>query len=205
MSVSRAIDQLNTFVGKWIAWALLAAVLISTANAIVRKAFDTSSNSWLELQWILFGLVFLLCSPWTLLQNEHIRIDIVSSLLPKRLKSGIEYVGHLLFLIPTGLIMVYTSWPFFMRSFLQNEQSSNAGGLAVYPSKFIVLLGFALLLLQGFSELIKRTAVIRGLMPDTLLDGHHGASAEQEAERLKQAITEEADKLAAAGSGGAKS
>jgi len=204
LPVSRAIDGLNTFIGKWVAWALLAAVLISTANAIVRKTFDTSSNSWLELQWILFGLVFLLCSPWTFIQNEHIRIDIVSSLLPKRVKSGIEYIGHLLFLIPTALIMVYTSWPFFMRSLLQNEQSSNAGGLPVYPSKFIVLLGFVLLLLQGFSELIKRTAVIRGLTPDTLLDGHHGASAEQEAERLKQAIAEEAEKHAASIASAAK-
>lgn len=201
LPVSRAIDAVNTFIGKWVAWALLAAVVVSTANAIVRKAFDMSSNSWLELQWILFGLVFLVCAPWTLIQNEHIRIDIVSSLLPKRVRSTIEYIGHLFFLIPTGLIMVYTSWPFFVRSLLQNEQSSNAGGLPVYPSKLIVLVGFSLLLMQGISQLIKRSAIMRGLIPDTLLDGHHGAAAEQEALRLAQTIAEEAEKLAAAGGG----
>jgi TRAP-type mannitol/chloroaromatic compound transport system permease small subunit len=194
LPVSRTIDAFNTRVGRLVAWGLLLAVAISSANAIVRKTLDTSSNSWLEAQWILFGLVFLLCAPWTFLQNEHIRIDIVSSLLPRRARSWIEYFGHLLFLIPTSLIMVYTAWPFFMRSWLQNEQSTNAGGLPVYPSKFLVLLGFTLLLLQGLSELIKRSAVLRGLTEDTLLDSQHGASAEQEAERLKQAISEEAQR-----------
>ncbi|MEZ5819049.1 MAG: TRAP transporter small permease subunit, partial [Hyphomicrobiaceae bacterium] len=191
LPISRAIDRMNVLIGQTVAWALLVAVVISTANAIVRKVFSTSSNSWLEAQWILFGAVFLLCAPWTLIQNEHIRIDIVSSLLPRRIRSGIEYVGHLLFLIPTGLVMVYTSWPFFVRSWLQDEQSSNAGGLPVYPAKFLVLLGFVLLLLQGFSELVKRTAIIRGLQPDTLSEGH-GHGVEQEAERLKHVIAEEA-------------
>ncbi|MGE0698394.1 MAG: TRAP transporter small permease subunit [Hyphomicrobiaceae bacterium] len=190
--VARAIDVLNTNVGRFLAWGILLAVVISSGNAIVRKAFDISSNSWLELQWILFGAVFLLCSPWTLLQNEHIRIDIVSSLLPTRVRSWIDYVGHLFFLIPSSFLMVYTAVPFVVRSWGQNEQSSNAGGLPVYPAKTLVLIGFLLLLLQGISELIKRTAILRGYAEDPLLAAHHGAAAEAEAERLRQAIEAEA-------------
>lgn len=197
LAVSRGIDKLNTTVGRIVAWGILLAVVVSTANAIVRKVFDVSSNSWLELQWVLFGAVFLLCSSWTLLSNEHIRIDIVSSLLPQRVRSFIDYIGHLLFLIPMALVMTYTAYPFFMRSMLGNEQSSNAGGLPVYPAKFLVLLGFALLLLQGFSELIKRTAIIRGLLEDVSGGGHHEAAA-AEAERLKQTLEEEARKRAEA-------
>jgi TRAP-type mannitol/chloroaromatic compound transport system permease small subunit len=194
LPVSRLIDAVNVRIGRFVAWGLLAAVTISTINAVVRKVFSTSSNSWLEAQWILFGAVFLLCAPWTLIQNEHIRIDIVSSMLSRRVRSAIEYIGNLLFLIPTALIMVYTAWPFVIRSWQQNEQSSNAGGLPVYPSKFLILLGFTLLLLQGFSELIKRTAVIRGLEPDPLAAGTHGQAAEQEADRLRKAIAEEAER-----------
>jgi TRAP-type mannitol/chloroaromatic compound transport system permease small subunit len=189
--VSGAIDALNAWIGRFVAWGLLAAVLVATINAIVRKLLDTSSNAWLELQWVLFGAVFLICASWTLLANEHIRIDIVSSLLPRRVRSWIEYIGHLFFLIPMTLVMLFTSWPFFVRSLLQNEQSSNAGGLAVYPSKFLVLLGFALLLLQAFSELVKRTAIMRGLLPETLSGSPHEL-AEAEAERLKSALEEEA-------------
>lgn len=193
LGLSRFIDALNTKVGQIVAWALMVAVVISTANAIIRKVFDISSNSWLEMQWILFGAVFLLCAPWTLLVNEHIRIDIVSSLLPRRVRSAIDYIGHLLFLLPAALVMAWTALPFFLRSLSQNEQSTNAGGLPVYPSKFLVLLGFSLLLLQGLSELIKRTAIVRGMMDDTLSGGHHDAAA-AEAERLKQALEEEAAK-----------
>lgn len=193
LGLSRFIDALNIKVGQIVAWALLVAVIVSAANAIIRKVFDMSSNSWLELQWILFGAVFLICSPWTLLANEHIRIDIVSSLLPRRVRSAIDYIGHLLFLLPAALVMVWTSLPFFLRSLGQNEQSTNAGGLPVYPSKFLVLLGFTMLLMQGLSELIKRTAIIRGLMADNLSGGHHDAAA-AEAERLKKALEEEAAK-----------
>ena len=116
IGLSRLIDTINVGIGHVLAWGILAAVVISAGNAIVRKVFDTSSNSWLEAQWILFGMVFLLCSPWTLIQNEHIRIDIVSSMLPNRVRSWIDYLGHLLFLIPASLMMSYTAWPFVMRS-----------------------------------------------------------------------------------------
>jgi TRAP-type mannitol/chloroaromatic compound transport system permease small subunit len=198
LKVSHAIDVMNTWIGRVVAWGLLAAVVISTANAIVRKVFDMSSNSWLEMQWILFGAVFLICASWTLLLNEHIRIDIVSNLLPRRVRSGIDYVGHLFFLIPMALVLIYTSAPFFYRSLLQNEQSTNAGGLPVYPSKFLVLLGSSLLLLQGLSELIKRTAIIRGVRAEDMAGGGHQEAAEAEAARLREALAEEAAKREAA-------
>jgi len=163
---SRLIDGINTWIGKRLAWLILAAVLVSAANATVRKVFDTSSNSWLELQWVLFSIVFLLCAPWTLLCNEHIRIDIVNNLLPKWLRNAIDVVGHAFFLLPLALIMIVTGLPFFLRSFEINEQSGNAGGLPQWPAKSLILIGFSLLLIQGLSELIKRVAVIRGLIPD---------------------------------------
>lgn len=191
LGLSRLIDAANTAIGRIVAWAILLAVVISSVNATVRKVFDTSSNAWLEMQWILFGAVFLLCASWTLKSNEHIRIDIVSNLLPRSVRSFIDYIGHLLFLIPAALLMIVTSYPFFVRSLLQNEQSANAGGLPVYPSKFLVLLGFLLLLAQGISELIKRAAIMRGLIEDQSGGGHQ-ESAAAEAERLKQAIAEEA-------------
>src|SRR5882757_4633422 len=129
LPVSRVIDTMTTWIGKRVAWLILAAVLVSAANASVRKIFDTSSNSWLELQWILFGVVFLLCSPWTLLSNEHVRIDIVNNMLPKKLRNIIEIIGHVCFLLPLSIIMVVTSVPFLFRSVALNEQSLNAGGL----------------------------------------------------------------------------
>ena len=118
LGISRLIDKVNGAIGRWMAWAILLAVIISTVNALIRKIFDTSSNSWLEMQWVLFGVVFLLCAPWTLLSNEHIRIDVVSSLLSKKVRDWIDVVGHVVFLIPFTVIMIVTSIPFFWRSFL---------------------------------------------------------------------------------------
>ena len=166
LKLSRGIDALNSWLGKRLAWLILLAVIVSAANASVRKAFDTSSNSWLELQWVLFSIVFMLCSPWTLLDNEHIRIDIVNNLLPKRVRNIIDIVGHAFFLLPLTIVMIITGGPFFMRSFEVNEQSSNAGGLPLWPTKSLVIIGFTLLFLQGISELIKRIAVMRDLIPD---------------------------------------
>jgi TRAP-type mannitol/chloroaromatic compound transport system permease small subunit len=182
LTLSRAIDAVNTRIGKWVAWLVVVAVAISATNATVRKVFDTSSNSWLELQWVLFAAVFLLCASWTLLQNEHIRIDIVNSFFSNRAKSWIELVGHLFFLIPFTIVMIVTGWPFFIASWSIGEQSSNAGGLPQWPAKFLVPLGFALLFFQGVSELIKRIAIMRGRMPDPLIGGGH--SPETEAEEL---------------------
>lgn len=191
LDISRGIDALSTRIGKIVAWAIFVAVVVSAVNAIVRKAFNMSSNSWLELQWVLFGLCFLMCASWTLLSNEHIRIDVVSSLLSKTVRNWIDIVGHLFFLIPITLVMIYYSWPFAMRSLMQNEQSTNAGGLPVYPAKFLVPLGFTLLFLQAISELIKRWAIMQGRLADVSGGGHHEA-AEAEAARLREALAEEA-------------
>jgi TRAP-type mannitol/chloroaromatic compound transport system permease small subunit len=166
LSLSRAIDAFTRWVGKRLAWLILIAVVVSALNAIVRKSFDTSSNSWLELQWVLFSIVFLLCSSWTLLDNEHIRIDIVNNMLPKQVRNSIDLIGHAFFLLPLCIVMIITGVPFFQRSVEINEQSGNAGGLPQWPAKSLIMIGFAMLLMQGISELIKRIAVMRGLIPD---------------------------------------
>jgi TRAP-type mannitol/chloroaromatic compound transport system permease small subunit len=184
LGLSRIIDTLSERIGRWMSWLILAAVIVSTVNAVIRKLFDVSSNSWLELQWVLFGAVFLLCSPWTLMSNEHIRIDIVNSLLPKTTRNWIDVLGHVLFLLPLTIIMMLVSWPFAYRSFAINEQSVNAGGLAQWPAKFLIPIGFTLLFIQGLSELIKRLAIISGHLADTTSGGGHHAAAEAEAQRL---------------------
>jgi len=166
LKLSRGIDALNTWIGKNLAWLIVVAVLVSSVNATVRKVFDESSNSWLELQWVLFSIVFLLCAPWTLLSNEHIRIDIVNSFWPKKVRDTIDVIGHAFFLIPLAIVMIVTGVPFFLRSYEINEQSGNAGGLPQWPAKSLIMIGFTLLLIQGISELIKRIAVMRGVIPD---------------------------------------
>ena len=186
LPVTRVVDAVNTWIGKRIAWLILAAVVVSAVNATVRKIFDTSSNSWLELQWVLFSAVFLLCSPWTLLANEHIRIDIVNNALPKWLRSTIDAVGHAFFLLPLTIIMVVTGIPFFLRSVEINEQSGNAGGLPQWPSKALIMVAFAMLLIQGVSELVKRIAVMRDLIPDP--HASQRSSLEVEAEEIISAI-----------------
>lgn len=186
LKLSRGIDAFTAWSGKKLAWLILLAVVISAVNAIIRKTFDTSSNAWLELQWVLFSAVFLLCSPWTLLDNEHIRIDIINNMMPKRVRDIIDVVGHVLFLFPLCIVMIITSVPFFLRSYEINEQSSNAGGLPQWPAKSLVMIGFAFLLVQGISELIKRIAVMRGLIPDPHASKSHGAEAE--IEHLVEAI-----------------
>ena len=186
LKLSRAIDAANTKLGKWVAWFILAAVLVATVNAIVRKVFSNSSNSWLELQWYLFSAVFLICASWTLLANEHIRIDIVNNLFPKRIRDWIDVLGHVFFLLPFTIVMIITGWPFFTASLAVNEQSTNAGGLPVWPVKFLVPLAFALLLIQGISEIIKRIAVMRGMIPDP--HAAHPRPIEAEVEHLIEAI-----------------
>jgi TRAP-type mannitol/chloroaromatic compound transport system permease small subunit len=186
LKLSRGIDAFTKWTGKRLAWLILLAVIVSTLNAIVRKTFDTSSNSWLELQWVLFSMVFLLCSSWTLLDNEHIRIDIVNNMLPKQVRNSIDIVGHVLFLLPLTIVMIITGGPFFMRSVEINEQSGNAGGLPQWPAKSLIILGFTMLLVQGMSELIKRIAVMRGLIPDP--HASQVRAIEAEVEHLVEAI-----------------
>lgn len=162
VSLSRLIDALTERIGRLAAWLVLAAVAISAGNAISRKAFSLSSNALLEAQWYLFGAVFMLGAAWTLKRNEHIRIDIVSSRLPKAFRDWLEIIGHAFFLIPFALIHVYFSVPFFMSAFRSGEVSTNVGGLPIWPAKLLILVGFGLLLIQGFSELIKRIAITTG-------------------------------------------
>jgi len=186
LPVTQKIDAANRWLGKRLAWLILAAVVVSAANATVRKIFDTSSNSWLELQWVLFSIVFLLCSPWTLLDNEHIRIDIVNQMLPKRWRDSIDVVGHVFFLMPLCIIMIITGIPFFYRSFEINEQSGNAGGLPQWPAKSLVMIAFTILLIQAISELIKRVAVMRNLIADPHESQIH--TLEAEVEHIVEAI-----------------
>jgi TRAP-type mannitol/chloroaromatic compound transport system permease small subunit len=166
LKLSQGIDAVNRRIGQFFALMVLLAILVSAVNATVRKVFDLSSNAWLELQWVLFSMVFLFCAPWTLQLNEHVRIDIVNSMMPRPVRSTIELVGHALFLLPLTLIMIATSVPFFLESFRLNEQSFSAGGLPQWPAKSLVAIGFILLALQGISEIIKRIAIMRGIIPD---------------------------------------
>jgi TRAP-type mannitol/chloroaromatic compound transport system permease small subunit len=180
LKMSRGIDAFTRWTGKRLAWLILLAVVVSSLNAVIRKSFDVSSNSWLELQWVLFSMVFLLCAPWTLLDNEHIRIDIVNNLLPKQARNSIDVIGHAFFLLPLAIVMIITGVPFFLRSSEINEQSGNAGGLPQWPAKSLIMLGFAFLLVQGISELIKRVAVMRGIIPDPHASQVHAIEAELE-------------------------
>ena len=186
LPATRTIDAVNTWIGKRLAWLILAAVIVSAVNATVRKLFDTSSNAWLELQWVLFSIVFLLCSPWTLLCNEHIRIDIVNNLLPQRIRNQIDVIGHAFFLLPLTIVMIVTGLPFFLRSVEINEQSGNAGGLPQWPAKSLIVIAFTMLFIQGISELIKRIAVMRGLIPDPYKS--HINALEAEVEHIVEAI-----------------
>ena len=186
LPLTRLIDAITTWIGRRLSWLIIAAVLVSAVNATVRKVFDTSSNSFLELQWVLFSVVFLLCSPWTLLANEHIRIDIVNNLLPRQARNAIDAIGHAFFLLPLTVVMILTAVPFFLVSYSQNEQSLNAGGLPQWPSKGLIMIAFIMLFVQGLSELIKRLAIMRDLIPDPHAD--QKSSLEVEAEEIISAI-----------------
>lgn len=177
LALSRAIDRVTSAVGRWAAWLIVAAAVISAGNAVVRKVFDWSANSLLEVQWWLFAAVFLLAAPWTLAVNEHIRIDVVNSRLSRRVRNAIEIIGHVAFLLPMAAMIVYTSWFFFTYSLAQNEQSPNAGGLPLWPVKALIPIAFALLFLQGVSELIKRIAIIRELLPEPDVQGTYDNAA----------------------------
>lgn len=176
LKLSRLIDGVSTWIGRNVAWLIVAAAVISAGNAIIRKAFDLSSNAWLELQWWLFAAVFLLAAPWTLRDNEHIRIDVLSNRFPPWLRNGTELLGHVFFLLPTAALILVTSWGYFLTSYAQNEQSQNAGGLPQWPIKVLIPIAFALLFAQGVSELIKRIAIMRGDMEEPKAKrGYHDA------------------------------
>jgi len=166
LALSAAIDRMNEFIGKWVGWLILVSILISAGNAVVRKAFNTSSNSWLEMQWYLFGAAFMLAAAYTLKQNEHIRIDIVYGAFSRRVQHWIDLFGHVFFLMPFVLLMVWYFVPYVALSYRSGEVSTNAGGLIIWPGKAILLVGFILLTFQGISEIIKKIAVMSGIIED---------------------------------------
>jgi len=166
LRLSRAIDALNEHVGRLTYWLILAAVLISAGNAVVRYTINMSSNAWLEIQWYLFSFVFLFCAGYTLLHNQHVRIDVISGQLSGRARAWIDIFGTVFFLMPMAIAIMWLSWPVFLDAYRSGEVSTNAGGLLVWPVRLMLPIGFFLLILQGFSELIKRIAFLRGLIPD---------------------------------------
>jgi TRAP-type mannitol/chloroaromatic compound transport system permease small subunit len=174
LKLSGLIDAINTGVGKLVYWLVLVAVVVSSGNAVVRYTFNNSSNAWLELQWYLFSAIFLLCSGYTLLRNEHIRIDIVLGRFSKRTQAMVDIFGIVAFLFPMALIIMILSWPMAEDSFLTHEMSSDAGGLIRWPAKLLIPVGFFLLTAQGVSELIKRIAFLAGLIdePGEKMHGH---------------------------------
>ena len=178
LSFSRAVDALNEKIGKAAAWLIFVAVLVSTVNALIRYGFSISSNAWLELQWYLFAGTFLLCAPWTLKCNEHIRIDVVTGRFSPQVHAKIDILGGLLFLIPMCVVILWSAVPFALESITSGENSSNAGGLIVWPAKLLIPVGFTLLLLQGISEVIKRVAFLKGLIDGKAFEkgGGHGAT-----------------------------
>jgi TRAP-type mannitol/chloroaromatic compound transport system permease small subunit len=186
LKLSAAIDWLNAQVGKWVIWLILASTLISAVNAIIRKAFNTSSNAYLEVQWYLFAGAFLLAAGYTLLNGEHVKIDVVSSRLSKRKQIWIDVIGFTLFLLPMCITILYYGIPFFLQGFRSGEMSSNAGGLVRWPVYILIPIGFSLLLLQGLSELVKRVAFLRGLIPDPTEKVRAKTPEEELAEELRR-------------------
>jgi TRAP-type mannitol/chloroaromatic compound transport system permease small subunit len=179
LSLSRRIDALNERIGLAISWALLAAVLICSGNALVRYLLNTSSNAWLEIQWYLFGAIFLLAASYTLKRNEHVRIDVVVGRFSRRTQVWIDVFGFLLFLLPATLLILVFAVPYAAESIRSQEMSSNAGGLIVWPAKLLIPVGFLLLTLQGISELIKRIGYLRGMVEASAFDKQVATPAEE--------------------------
>jgi TRAP-type mannitol/chloroaromatic compound transport system permease small subunit len=186
LSFSRFIDAINEKIGLAISWALLLAVLICSGNALVRYILNTSSNAWLEVQWYLFGAIFLLASAYTLKRNEHVRIDVVVGRFSKRTQVWIDVFGFIFFLLPATLLILYFSIPFAYESIRNQEVSSNAGGLIIWPAKTLIPVGFFLLTLQGISELIKRVGFLMGLVDASEFE-KQVATPKEEIEAIKAA------------------
>lgn len=189
LKFSRAVDWLNTQIGKYAIWLILASTVISGVNAVVRKAFNMSSNAYLEVQWYLFAASFLLAAAYTLLNGEHVKIDVVSGRLSKRGQIWIDIIGFSLFLTPVCLAILWYGIPFFLQGYRSGEVSSNAGGLIRWPIYAMIPIGFGLLLLQGWSELIKRIAFLKGLIEDPTLK-KVDKTAEQELAEAIRRLTE---------------
>jgi len=184
LKFSRAVDALNAFVGKYVIWLILASTLISGLNAVVRKIFNVSSNAYLEVQWYLFAAAFLLAAGYTLLHNEHVRIDVISHQLSKRGQIWVDVIGFAFFLTPVCFAMLYFGTPFFLQGLRSGEMSSNAGGLIRWPVYLMIPIGFSLLLLQCWSELIKRIAYLQGLIEDPTMKKAAKSAEEELAEEI---------------------
>ena len=185
LKLSRLIDALTERIGKASIWVVLVVVLFSSANAILRYTFNYSSNAFLEAQWYLFGIIFLACSGYTLMRNEHVRIDLVSSRLSKRGQIWVDILGIIFFLMPMAIAIMILSWPVFVHAFAGNEMSNSPGGLVVWPARLMIPLGFALLILQAISELIKRIGFLKGLCPDPTQKAEAKSAEEELVELIK--------------------
>jgi len=191
LALSRLIDKITTGIGKLTMWLILATTLISAGNAIVRKIFNVSSNGLLEIQWYLFAAVFMLGAGYGFLRNSHVRIDFLSARFSARTRNWIDILGILLVLVPFCSIVINLGWPFFMQAYVSGEMSQNAGGLIRWPVYLLIPTGFALLMLQSLSELIKRVAFLRGVGPD-VLSGEDAKSDDQKAaEALEARLAQE--------------
>jgi len=186
LKFSNAVDWLNAQVGKWVIWLILGSTIISAINALVRKIFNASSNAYLEVQWYLFAGAFLLAAGYTLLNGEHVKIDVVSSHLSKRKQIWIDIIGFTFFLMPMCMIILWFGTPFFLQGYRSGEMSSNAGGLIRWPVYALMPIGFSLLMLQGLSELVKRIAFLRGLIPDPTIKKVAKTPEEELAEELRR-------------------
>jgi TRAP-type mannitol/chloroaromatic compound transport system permease small subunit len=196
LKLSRGIDRLNALVGRYVIWLILGATIISSVNAVVRKVLHTSSNAFLEVQWYLFAASFLLAAGYTLLEKEHVKVDVINSKLSLRTRVWIDVIGFALFLTPMCLIVLYYGTPFFLQALRTGEMSSNAGGLIRWPVYLMMPLGFGLLLLQGISEFIKRIAFLAGLIDDPTVKIVEKSAEEELAEAIRKA-EEEAERTGA--------
>jgi TRAP-type mannitol/chloroaromatic compound transport system permease small subunit len=186
LSLARLIDAINEKIGLAVSWALLLAVLICAGNAIIRYSLNMSSNAWLEIQWYLFAAMFMLASAYTLKRNEHVRIDVIVGRFSRRTQAIIDILGFLFFLLPVSLLILYFAVPYAMESIRNQEVSSNAGGLILWPAKLLIPVGFVLMILQGFSELIKRLGFLAGLVDASEFE-KHAANPEEEIAAIKAA------------------
>lgn len=188
LSIARAIDRVSEAIGKSVMWLILVAVLVSATNAIIRKLFNVSSNAWLELQWYLFGAAFLMASAYTLSQNEHIRIDIFYGTRTRRTQHWIDLFGHVFFLLPFVLMMSWMLVPYAMDAYRSGQISTNAGGLIIWPARALLAAGFILLVFQAFSEIIKKIAIMQGLIddPHSFVSAHE--AAELEGRKIAEAL-----------------
>ena len=201
LQLSRLIDRINLFIGKITMWLVLAAVIISAGNAVIRKAFNTSSNAWLEIQWYLFAAVFMLGVGYVFLKNGHVRIDVLSSHLSKRTNAIIDAIGIVVFVIPLSIILIDLSWPLFTQAYRSGEMSQNAGGLIRWPVLLLMPAGFGILLAQSLSELIKRVAFLTGHLDEPTTVEHEKTPEELMAEELAAQAEQQQAAAAAAAKG----